>query len=328
MYDDEDGLDHAQSNHSTKRDQPSREAACAGKKDTGKTTKKADKGKTAKEEARELLLKEASCASGATMEEMEEKRRNQVVAKFHAILRPFLLRRMKSDVELSLPRKKEIIIYANMTEHQKNLQDHLVNKIFEKHLDRKLTIGRAAGSINNLLIQLRKVCNHPNLLESPYDGSYFYPPLNEIIEQCGKFQLLNRLLERLFSRNHKNLIFSQWTKVLDIMDYYFSEKGLKVCRIDSSVKLDERKCQIQEFNDLNSHFRIFLLSTRAGGLGINLTATDTCILYDSDWNPQMDLQAMDRFHRFGQSKPVHILAHNCTISRGSNAEKSFQQVEA
>ncbi|CAI8584559.1 unnamed protein product [Vicia faba] len=239
------------------------------------------------------------CATGATMEELEEKRRNQVVAKLHAILRPFLLRRMKSDVELSLPRKKEIIIYANMTEHQKSLQDHLINETFEKHLNRKLSIGRAAASLNNLMIQLRKVCNHPDILESPYDGSYFYPPLNEIIEQCGKFQLLNRLLERLFARNHKVLIFSQWTKVLDIMDYYFSEKGFEVCRIDGSVKLDERKRQIQEFNDINSNFRIFLLSTRAGGLGINLTAADTCILYDSDW-------AMDRCHRIGQSKPVHV----------------------
>ncbi|RID53854.1 hypothetical protein BRARA_G01221 [Brassica rapa] len=90
------------------------------------------------------------------------------------------------------------------------------------------------------------------------------------------------------------------------MDYYFSEKGFEVCRIDGSVKLEERRRQIQEFNDEKSNCRIFLLSTRAGGLGINLTAADTCILYDSDWNPQMDLQAMDRCHRIGQTKPVHV----------------------
>lgn len=246
------------------------------------------------------------CTTGATMEELEEKRRTQVVAKLHSILRPFLLRRMKSDVELMLPRKKEIIIYANMTEHQKNLQDHLINETLGKYLDKKRSIGRAPTSLNNLVIQLRKVCNHPDLLESVFDGSYFYPPVNEIIEKCGKFQLLDRLLERLFARNHKVLIFSQWTKVLDIMDYYFSEKGFEVCRIDGSVKLDDRKRQIQDFNDTTSNCRIFLLSTRAGGLGINLTAADTCILYDSDWNPQMDLQAMDRCHRIGQTKPVHV----------------------
>ncbi|GAU18510.1 hypothetical protein TSUD_233820 [Trifolium subterraneum] len=254
------------------------------------------------------------CTNGATMEEMEEKRRNQVVAKLHGILRPFLLRRMKSDVELMLPRKKEIIIYANMTEHQKSLQDHLINETLGKYLDAKLSVGRGATKLNNLVIQLRKVCNHPDLLESAFDD--LYPPVNEIIEQCGKFHLLDRLLQRLFARNHKVLIFSQWTKVLDIMDYYFSEKGFEVCRIDGSVKLDDRKrqrltlslfcwCyhsvheQIEDFNDTNSKCRIFLLSTRAGGLGINLTSADTCILYDSDW-------AMDRCHRIGQTKPVHV----------------------
>ncbi|XP_027189919.1 ATP-dependent DNA helicase DDM1-like [Cicer arietinum] len=213
---------------------------------------------------------------------------------------------MKSDVELMLPRKKEIIVYANMTEHQKSLQEHLINETLGKYLNDKLSIGRSVTKLNNLVLQLRKVCNHPDLLESAFDRSYFYPPVNEIIEQCGKFHLLNRLLERLFARNHKVLIFSQWTRVLDIMDYYFSEKGFEVCRIDGSVKLEDRKRQIQDFNDTNSNCRIFLLSTRAGGLGINLTAADTCILYDSDWNPQMDLQAMDRCHRIGQTKHVHV----------------------
>ncbi|XP_043810079.1 ATP-dependent DNA helicase DDM1 isoform X2 [Manihot esculenta] len=243
----------------------------------------------------------------ALKEELEEKRRAQVVAKLHAILRPFLLRRMKADVEQMLPRKKEIILYATLTEHQKNFQDHLINKTLEGYLREKVDTGRGMkGKLNNLMIQLRKNCNHPDLLESAFDGSWFYPPVEQIVEQCGKFRLLDKLLNRLFELEHKVLIFSQWTKILDIMDYYFSERGYEVCRIDGSVKLDERKRQIQEFNDVNSNYRIFLLSTRAGGLGINLTAADTCILYDSDWNPQMDLQAMDRCHRIGQTKPVHV----------------------
>ncbi|KAK9670004.1 hypothetical protein RND81_13G169900 [Saponaria officinalis] len=250
------------------------------------------------------------CANEAVREETEEKRRLQVVAKLHAILRPFLLRRMKSDVELSLPRKKEILLYATMTEHQKNFQDHLINRTLENYLVENVSLGTAPrglrGKLNNLMIQLRKNCNHPDLLESAFDGTYFYPPVDQIVGQCGKFQLLDKLLTKLFARKHKVLIFSQWTKILDIMDYYFSVKGFEVCRIDGSVKLDERRRQIQEFNDVDSNLRIFLLSTRAGGLGINLTAADTCILYDSDWNPQMDLQAMDRCHRIGQTKPVHV----------------------
>lgn len=247
------------------------------------------------------------CNNEAVVEELEERKRAQVVSKLHAILRPFLLRRMKSDVEQMLPRKKEIILYATMTEHQKNFKDHLVNKTLENYLKEKASTGRGVkGKLNNLMVQLRKNCNHPDLLESAFDGSYLYPPVEQIVEQCGKFRLLDRLLARLFVRKHKVLIFSQWTKILDIMEYYFSEKGLEVCRIDGSVRLDERKRQIEEFNDMNSNCRVFLLSTRAGGLGINLTAADTCILYDSDWNPQMDLQAMDRCHRIGQTKPVHV----------------------
>ncbi|XP_072971331.1 ATP-dependent DNA helicase DDM1 [Typha angustifolia] len=240
----------------------------------------------------------------------EEKRRVQVVSKLHAILRPFLLRRMKEDVEQMLPRKKEIILYANMTNNQKQFQDHLVNKTLENYLQEKAEnfTGKVAmkQKLNNLVIQLRKNCNHPDLLESAFDGSYFYPPIEQLVEQCGKLQLLDRLLTLLLARKHKVLIFSQWTKVLDILDYYLSEKGLEVCRIDGNVKLDERRRQIEAFNDLNSSVNIFILSTRAGGLGINLTAADTCILYDSDWNPQMDLQAMDRCHRIGQTRPVHV----------------------
>ncbi|PIN06882.1 DNA repair protein, SNF2 family [Handroanthus impetiginosus] len=220
----------------------------------------------------------------AVKEEIEEKRRAQVVAKLHAILRPFLLRRMKADVEQMLPRKKEIILYATMTPHQKNFQDHLINHTLEGHLREKTNFAYGMkGKLNNLMIQLRKNCNHPDLLESVFDGSHLYPPVEQMIEQCGKFRLLDRLLPKLFARQHKVLIFSQWTKILDIMDYYLTEKGFNVCRIDGNVKLEKRQKQIEEFNDVDSKYRVFLLSTRAGGLGINLTAADTCILYDSDW---------------------------------------------
>ncbi|KAM0825578.1 hypothetical protein ACQ4PT_069455 [Festuca glaucescens] len=227
-------------------------------------------------------------------EESDENKRVLVVSKLHAILRPFLLRRMKEDVELTLPRKKEIIIYANMTEHQKQIQNHLVEKTFDEYLHENMDIVlRKPGiktKLNNLLIQLRKNCAHPDLFNISFDANSLYPPVDKLLEQCGKFQLLDRLLDILLKRNHKVLIFSQWTKVLDLLDYYLEVKGLKIA----------------DFNDLNSGMNVFILSTRAGGLGINLTSADTCILYDSDWNPQMDLQAMDRCHRIGQTQPVHV----------------------
>ncbi|KAK9669974.1 hypothetical protein RND81_13G167500 [Saponaria officinalis] len=260
------------------------------------------------------------CANEAVREETEEKRRLQVckinvafyyillwwLSSIHAILRLFLLRRMKSDVELSLPRKKEILLYATMTEHQKNFQDHLINRTLENYLVENVSLGTAPhglkGKLNNLMIQLRKNCNHPDLLESAFDGTYFYPPIDQIVRQWQ------------IPAAGQVLIFSQWTKILDIMDYYFSEKGFEVCRIDGNVKLDERRRQIQEFNDVDSNLRIFLLSTRAGGLGINLTAADTCILYDSDWVCFSVLVALDRAERLQwidvtglvKTKPVHV----------------------
>ncbi|GFQ06665.1 ATP-dependent DNA helicase ddm1, partial [Phtheirospermum japonicum] len=145
------------------------------------------------------------CTNEAQKEEIEEKRRAQVVAKLHAILRPFLLRRMKADVEQMLPRKKEIILYATMTAHQKKYQDHLINHTLENHLIEKACSahGGMKGKLSNLMIQLRKNCNHPDLLESAFDGSYLYPPVDQIVEQCGKFQLLDKLLKKLFDRKHK-----------------------------------------------------------------------------------------------------------------------------
>ncbi|KAK8933326.1 ATP-dependent DNA helicase DDM1 [Platanthera zijinensis] len=250
------------------------------------------------------------CNGEGDQEENDEMKRVQVVSKLHSILRPFLLRRMKADVEQMLPRKKEIIIYVNMTEHQKTFQNHLVDRTLEKYFEETVSLGflrsGMKGKLNNIVMQLRKNCNHPDILQSRYDGSFLYPPIQTLVEQCGKFQLLQRLLTLLLARKHKILIFSQFTKLIDLLDYYLSEIGMEVCRIDGRVKLDERRKQIEDFNNLSSNINIFLLSTRAGGLGINLTAADTCIIYDSDWNPQMDLQAMDRCHRIGQTKPVHV----------------------
>ncbi|KAK6852429.1 Lymphoid-specific helicase [Apiospora arundinis] len=118
--------------------------------------------------------------------------------------------------------------------------------------------------------------------------------------------LLDRMLPELFKRGHKVLIFSQFKTQLDILhDYCNDLRKWNVCRIDGGVKQEDRKEQIQNFNE-DPDFKIFLLSTRAGGQGINLASADTVILFDSDWNPQQDLQAQDRCHRIGQTRPVVV----------------------
>jgi superfamily II DNA/RNA helicase len=152
------------------------------------------------------------------------------------------------------------------------------------------------------------VCNHPFLFGEPRDVSgRFYGEANpELLALAsGKFRLLDRMLPKLKERGHKVLIFSQMTKLLDILEDYLSIYQYKFCRIDGSCKVNHRQSSIDRFNSDPSYF-VFLLSTRAGGLGINLTSADTCILFDSDWNPHQDSQAQDRCHRIGQTRPVIV----------------------
>ena len=240
----------------------------------------------------------------------DASKRVKVVEKLHGILKPFLLRRLKGDVETNLPRKKEIVLYAHMVETQRKFNDALVDKTIGDMLQ-KISGGSApigATALNNMLMQLRKNCNHPDLITGGLDGSIMFPSADELVEQCGKFRLLDRLMTKLRAKGHKVLIFSQMTRMLDLIESFFEQRGggFKVCRIDGSVQWQDRKTQMDLFNT-DPEYGVFLLSTRAGGLGINLTAADTVIIYDSDWNPHQDMQAMDRCHRIGQTKPVHVL---------------------
>ena len=164
----------------------------------------------------------------------------------------------------------------------------------------------AGKKLGNPLLQLRLVCNSPHNFYNPWSVDNGLPVDESIVTASGKMLLLDRLLPALFKRGHKVLIFSQFKTQLDILQDYCTElRKWPVCRIDGSVSQEERRAQIREFNS-NPDLKIFLLSTRAGGQGINLASADTVILFDSDWNPQQDLQAQDRAHRIGQTRPVII----------------------
>ncbi|KAG0241621.1 hypothetical protein BGW41_005637 [Actinomortierella wolfii] len=357
-----------------------------------------------------------------------EESQNGIVSSLHWILKPFLLRRVKTDVEHSLPKKKEYIVYAPMTPIQKewyeavlsrDIRHFLISKkmgeseaqhdkgtdssestdveslkgtgsetttlvqddaedaeidltgsvdgedeeqkstdeaveakaprrtnrtttmpksyteksdrAFFKDLENnepttspemsaleKLKAARAVDlrkatkavvnmRLSNIVMQLRKVCNHPFLFDWPIDPKTRMPVLDDnLLSASGKMLVLNRLLPALFERGHKVLIFSQFTTMLDIIqDWAELHMQYRCCRIDGTVSQESRRQQIVEFNT-SPDLKLFLLSTRAGGLGINLTSADTVIIFDSDWNPQMDLQAQDRVHRIGQTKPVVI----------------------
>ncbi|RYP03777.1 hypothetical protein DL764_004889 [Monosporascus ibericus] len=181
----------------------------------------------------------------------------------------------------------------------------------DEDLERAETLELAKQQIadkrlGNPLMQLRLVCNSPHNFYNPWAFDDSVPVDESIVTASGKMLLLDRLLPALFERGHKVLIFSQFKTQLDILhDYCAGLRKWNVCRIDGSVAQDHRRQQIKDFNE-DPDFKIFLLSTRAGGQGINLASADTVILFDSDWNPQQDLQAQDRCHRIGQTRPVVV----------------------
>jgi SWI/SNF-related matrix-associated actin-dependent regulator of chromatin subfamily A member 5 len=226
-----------------------------------------------------------------------EKKNVKMVQMLHRVLRPFILRRTKSEVEHGLPPKREILVSVQMTALQRDM--------YKKILVNELKVNGSTKFFLNTAMELRKVCNHPFLFKGVEDEKA-PDPLEHLIATSGKMKMLDKLLGRLRPAGSHVLIFSQMTSMLDILDDYCVSKNYPYCRLDGSTSLDDRDMMIKGFNDPGSIYFVFLLSTRAGGLGINLTAADMVILYDSDWNPQMDLQAMDRAHRIGQTKPVTV----------------------
>ncbi|XP_071964385.1 chromodomain-helicase-DNA-binding protein 1-like isoform X2 [Antedon mediterranea] len=220
-------------------------------------------------------------------------------ASLHQELEPFLLRRIKKDVEKSLPAKVERILRVEMSATQKQYYKWILTKNFQALS--KGVKGSITGFIN-LVMELKKCCNHPLLVRQ--EETVFDP--QRIIRGSGKLVLLDKLLTRLHERGNRVLIFSQMVRMLDILADYLRHKHWPFQRLDGSVSSDLRKQALDHFNADKSPDFCFLLSTRAGGLGLNLATADTVIIFDSDWNPQNDLQAMSRAHRIGQRKQVNI----------------------
>ncbi|PVI01851.1 hypothetical protein DM02DRAFT_613379 [Periconia macrospinosa] len=375
---------------------------------------------------------------------LSEERQQYLVKSLHAIMKPFLLRRVKTDVENLMPKKREYVLYAPLTPMQRDLYQAILDgtsrSFLEEKMVERLSIGTTSGTatpsstrsdngsrkrkpfarvdtpnksaktsregtpasttskrgrgraknyeevsdreffanlekrrdqqdqeeeeeldseaeeekvrvatfeiakrqllqkkLGNPIMQLRLCCNSPYNFFNPFlaaetsEGETFASetdPDETIVTTSGKMLLLDSLLRELLHRGHKVLIFSQFTTSLDLLSQYLTLRSWPHARIDGSVAQTDRQSQIRAFNAPSSSktaTNVFILSTRAGGQGINLASADTVILFDSDWNPQQDLQAMDRAHRIGQTRNVIVYRF---ATRNTVEQKLLESAEA
>ncbi|KTG37460.1 hypothetical protein cypCar_00031516, partial [Cyprinus carpio] len=250
------------------------------------------------------------------LREFGDLKTEEQVQKLQSILKPMMLRRLKEDVEKNLAPKQETIIEVELTDVQKKYYRAILERNFS-FLSMGATHNSNVPNLLNTMMELRKCCNHPYLITGAEEKIVaelreVYDPLapdfhlQALVRSAGKLVLLDKLLPRLKAGGHKVLIFSQMVRCLDILEDYLIHKRYLYERIDGRVRGNLRQAAIDRFSKPDSDRFVFLLCTRAGGLGINLTAADTCVIFDSDWNPQNDLQAQARCHRIGQSKAVKV----------------------
>ncbi|XP_045509584.1 ATP-dependent helicase brm-like isoform X1 [Colias croceus] len=248
--------------------------------------------------------------------ELNEEETILIIRRLHKVLRPFLLRRLKKEVESQLPDKVEYIIKCDMSGLQRVLYKHMQSKgVLLTDGSEKGNKGKGgAKALMNTIVQLRKLCNHPFMfphIEEKFcdhvgsGGTVVSGP--DLYRASGKFELLDRILPKLKRSGHRVLVFCQMTQCMTIIEDYLSWRAFQYLRLDGMTKAEDRGELLKKFNDVGSEYFIFLLSTRAGGLGLNLQSADTVIIFDSDWNPHQDLQAQDRAHRIGQRNEVRVL---------------------
>ncbi|KAG9393679.1 SNF2 family N-terminal domain [Carpediemonas membranifera] len=246
-------------------------------------------------------------------QEFEEKygdpNNQDQIGELHKVLQPYMLRREKKDVEKSLPPKTERILRVGLAPLQKDYYKWIITR----NLGELSKNTKAKHSLINIMVQLKKVCNHPFLFdgarERVWQGGVAQSVddhIKGITSTCGKMRLLDQLLNKLKADGHRVLIFSQMVMMLDVISEYLRAKRFKFQRLDGSTNAEDRRKAMHAFNSPESDDFVFILSTKAGGLGINLQTADTVIVFDSDWNPQNDLQAQARAHRIGQQKSVNI----------------------
>ncbi|KAN0060197.1 hypothetical protein ACQY0O_007526 [Thecaphora frezii] len=247
----------------------------------------------------------------------------ELIEELQPKLKPYFLRRIKAEV-LDLPPKTELIVPTSL----RPIQKRIYRSILEQNIEdiQALTEGRgdtkgkrraALTNLNNVLMQLRKCIQHPYLIapdleaqegDEGYEASWEH---QRLVDASAKLALLQRLLPKLKERGHRVLLFSQFVINLDLVELFLSGEGYKYLRLDGAIGQKQRQKGIDAFNAPGSDYFIYMISTRAGGVGINLATADTVIIFDPDFNPHVDMQAIARAHRIGQTKKVLVFTMMC-----------------
>ncbi|KAL2835202.1 hypothetical protein BDW59DRAFT_137315 [Aspergillus cavernicola] len=275
------------------------------------------------------------CDKSKNAEELEEKYgtlSKENIPELHDLIRPFFLRRTKAQVLTFLPPIAQIIVPVTMSVLQKKLyksilakNPQLIKAIFQRnHEGEDQSLKQTERhSLNNILMQLRKCLCHPFIYSKAIEERTADPDVahRSLVDAAGKLQLLELMLPKLQNRGHRVLIFSQFLENLDIMEDFLDGLGLLHRRLDGRMTSLEKQKMIDDYNGENSPYFAFLLSTRSGGVGINLATADTVIIMDPDFNPHQDMQALSRAHRIGQKNKVLVFQ---LMVRGSAEEKIMQ----
>ncbi|KAL4919999.1 PHD/FYVE-zinc-finger like domain-containing protein [Aspergillus aurantiobrunneus] len=274
------------------------------------------------------------CDQSKNAEDLEEKYgtlSNENIPELHDLIRPFFLRRTKTQVLTFLPPIAQIIVPATMSVLQKKLyksilakNPQLIQAIFQRDKEENQPLKQTERhNLNNILMQLRKCLCHPFIYSKAIEERTNDPDVahRNLVDAAGKLQLLELMLPKLQARGHRVLIFSQFLENLDVMEDFLDGLGLPHRRLDGRMTSLEKQKMIDDYNAESSPYFAFLLSTRSGGVGINLATADTVIIMDPDFNPHQDMQALSRAHRIGQKNKVLVFQ---LMVRGSAEEKIMQ----
>lgn len=244
----------------------------------------------------------------ANIDDLPPEEGAQILKVFKEAIRPFMLRRTKNEVEKDLPPKTEKIIRVECAALQREVYQNIITRNYAALNE---GVNGQKQSLLNIMMEMKKCANHPFLFPGVEDrvlqgDTSRESQLRAITTSSGKMMLLDKLLTKMKAEGHRVLIFTQLVSMLNILNDYLQMKGYKFERLDGTVSSANRRQAIDRFNAPGSEDFAFILSTRAGGLGINLATADTIVLFDSDWNPHLDIQAMARAHRIGQTRPVSV----------------------